>query len=726
MRAPTTPTLTRALAHNMTGIKAFTMILSKNLSLALSIALTKAHTVTYTIIHSMSPIWCRTLAAVLLGTAAVGAQAQPAVSELDDSLAVTLDAVTVTQRSQGLVGSVATDTRLITARELTRAACCNLGESFTTNPSVDVNYSDAATGARQIKLLGLGGAYVQMLVENIPAMRGGAMPFGLGYIAGPWMQSMQVSKGTASVKHGYESLTGQINIELRKPQLDPSLTANAYIDQLGKDELNLTANTHPGNRWSTGLLAHGEQSTASHDRGGDSFADMPRQRQLTIMSRWARLGSSHAFQGAVTGLVENRRSGQITHHHVPNPYIIDITTRRVEAWAKNAFILDRDRDANIALILSGNHHSLDSRYGNRFYDLRQWEGYASLMYECKLHDRHGISTGLSLNHDCYSSRQLLQLAGDDVTRSLSRQTVAGSYFQYTLDLDGRLLAMGGLRYDYNSAYGSLVTPRAHVRYNPGGGVSLSASGGIGRRAPHPLEQFHYLLASSRSFTLEGPVKMETSRNWGVTASWDSSLADHHFTLSADYYNTHFTSWTDADLSSSPHAVIISSSNRYCRSQVWQLEATADIMADMQFTAAYRRTDSRADYGQGTMRRPLTSLYKALFSLGWQPMMGLWQLDITTCLNGPGRFPTPYTTADGSLSWPASYRSFWSLNAQLTRNWRHIAVYIGGENLTGYTQRDPVIGAHDPWGPSFDATMVYAPLHGALVYVGFRYNITKYL
>ena len=130
---------------------------------------------------------------------------------------VQLAEVNVTGRKMGFqkLRSSVTNAELINSDELCRAACCNLGESFVTNPSVDVNYSDAATGAKQIKLLGLSGTYVQMLTENIPNFRGASAPYGLGYVPGPWMSSIQVSKGTSSVKNGYEALTGQINIEFK-------------------------------------------------------------------------------------------------------------------------------------------------------------------------------------------------------------------------------------------------------------------------------------------------------------------------------------------------------------------------------------------------------------------------------------------------------------------------------------------------------------------------------
>lgn len=641
-----------------------------------------------------------------------------------------LDEVVVSAQGRGLKGSVAANTSLISARELTRAACCNLGESFTTNPSVDVSYSDAATGARQIRLLGLSGSYVQMMTENIPVARGASAPYYLGYIAGPWMQSIQVSKGASSVKNGYESITGQINIEMLKPQLDPSLTLNAYVDHLGKAEFNALGNLHLGDRWSTGLLGHVENSFASHDSNNDGFADMPRIKQGTVMNRWAYLGTNYVFQASVKGLLEDRRSGQIGHaaHDVANPYVIDIDTRRIEAFAKNAYIFDRENEGNVALILSGNIHRLEADYGEKMYDVTQRELYASLMFERKWSGGlHAISTGLSWNHDDYdrsyrltSDPALSPAVGRDV------ENVAGAYAQYTLNVDGKFIAMAGVRYDYNSIYGSLVTPRLHLRWNLGAGSSIHASAGRGRHSPHPLEEYNYLLASSRTVHLPEKLEMETADNMGGGFQWEGNLGERHVSAGVEYYYTAFRHQLVADLDRDPHAVYILCSDRRSRSHAFQVETTFDIIPDMSMTAAYRLTDVRVDYGNGLVEKPLTSRSKGLFSLDYRPMMGLWQFDVTCSINGGGKMPRSYMTADGSWSWSDRYNAYATLNAQITRNFAGWSFYVGGENLTGYRQRDPIIDSHDPRGMNFDATMIYGPLHGAVIYAGFRYNITKYL
>ncbi len=626
--------------------------------------------------------------------------------------------------------SVATSTDLISASELKKAACCNLGESFTTNPSVDVSYSDAATGARQIKLLGLSGSYVQMLTENVPNFRGAASPFGLGYVAGPWMQSIQVSKGASSVKNGYESISGQINVEMKKPQLDPSLSLNGYVDHLGKVELNADGNLHFGDSWSGALLLHGENSFKSHDENGDGFIDMPKIRQFSAMNRWAYLGQNYVFQAAVKFIGENRRSGQDDHHashKIANPYRIDIDTRRVEAFTKNAYIFDHENEGNVALILSTSYHDQDADYGHRFYDVKQNEVYGSLMFERKWSDLHALSTGLSFNYDRFD-QNWLAADGGDPEHAVESETVGGAYAQYTFNLDSKLIAMGGVRYDHSSLYGSMFTPRIHVRYSPDDRWSFNASAGRGYRSPHPMAEYNYLLASSRRPVIEGKLRQESAWNFGAGANWTSYVAGRKLSLGAEYFYTVFDHQLCVNLDRDPHAVYFYDLDGRSRSHTLQIESSFEPISDLSVGLAYRLTDVRSDYGgDGRMRlKPLSSRNKGLLTVSYSPMMGLWQFDASLAINGGGRMPDPYIMSDGLPSWKSTFKAYCTLNAQITRNFRHWAVYIGGENLTGYTQPNPIVGANDPWGANFDATMIYGPLHGAVVYAGFRYNITKYL
>ena len=626
-----------------------------------------------------------------------------------------------------------TNSELITKAEILRAACCNLGESFTTNASVDVNYNDAATGARQIKLLGLSGTYVQMLTENIPNLRGASSLYGLGYIPGPWMQSIQVSKGASSVKNGYESVTGQINVEFLKPQLDESLQANAYIDLFGKAELNLSGNLHIGDKWSTGLLLHGENAFASHDENNDGFMDLPKIKQFSGMNRWAYMGDNYIFQAGVRFLVEDRISGQHTHNPETDyghmPYRIDINTRRWELFTKNAFFIDKEAESNIALILTGTLHDEDASYGHKIYDVTQDNLYASLIYERKWKDGlHSLSTGVSVNYDRFNQFfRLSNITSISPTRQIDSETVPGVYAQYTFDLNSNLILMGGLRYDYSTLYGSMLTPRVHLRYNLlEGALSIHGSTGRGYRSPHPLAENHFYMASSRNIIIGSDLTQEEAMNYGGGISGNITLSDRPFNYSAEFYYTRFSHQMLVDLETDPHAVIIKDSgNRPNFSRTFQVELSYPVIEDLTVTAAYRYTDVKVDYGYGLVEKPLTSKHKGLFTVNWAPLMGKWQLDVSLAINGGGRMPKPYEMEDGSMSWSPTYKTFPQLNAQITRNFRKWSVYIGGENLTNYRQKNPIIDAANPWGGNFDSTMIYGPIHGAMVYVGFRLNLNKF-
>lgn len=615
------------------------------------------------------------------------------------------------------------NSELITAVELTRAACCNLGESFSTNPSVDVNYSDAATGAKQIKLLGLSGSYVQMLTENVPNFRGVASPYALDFVPGAWIQSIQVSKGASSVKNGYESITGQINVEMRKPQLDKALNLNAYFDSDGKLELNMAGNLHFGKKWSGGLLLHGANTFWTHDSNGDGFVDMPSIRRLSLLNRWAYLGEKYVFQISMKGLLEKRKSGQIDKHsaHIHIPYIIDIFSKRLELFTKNAYIIDKDNDSNIALILSGSIHDLASSFGLKLYDALQYEAYASLMFERKWGDKHSLSTGMSYQYDDYRQHyRLVPSAEIEASKDYSHEGVIGAYGQYTFNCDDKWILMGGLRFDYSSLYGCFITPRVHLKFNPTDEWSFHASAGMGRRSPHPLAEFNYLLASSRQFVLPEKLRMETGVNTGAGFSWSPALDDKKLTVSGEYYYTHFFHQLSADLDIPFKAVLLSDTKGYSHNV--QIEIEFDPLEDLSLVAAYRLTDVKVNYGDKYIRKPLTSTHRGLFTVGYSPFMGKWQFDSTLSINGGGRMPSPYRLADGKMSWASEFPTYCRLNFQITRNFRKWSIYVGGENLTNYKQKNPIIDASDPWAKEFDATMIWGPLSGIMGYFGIRVNL----
>ena len=592
---------------------------------------------------------------------------------------------------------------MISSAELSRAACCNLGESFVTNPSVDVSYSDAATGAKQIKLLGLSGTYVQMLTENIPNYRGAASPYGLGYVPGPWMQSIQVSKGTSSVKNGYEAITGQINVEFKKPQLPEAdwVSANLFASTTNRYEANADATLKISKRWSTSLLAHYENETKAHDGNDDGFVDIPQVEQYNVWNRWAYMGDHYVFQAGIKALSETRISGQANHGgtmHSGDLYKVGIDTERYEFFTKNAYIFNKEKNTNLALILSTTLHNQDATYGRKLYNVDQTNVYASLMFETEFNPQNSFSAGLSFNYDAYDQYYRLENNTDNPLKAFEKEAVPGAYVQYTLNLNDKWMVMAGLRGDYSNEHGFFVTPRAHLKYNPNDYVNFRLSAGKGYRTNYVLAENNYLLSSSRKVEIAKNLDMEEAWNYGASVSTYIPIFGKTLNVNAEYYYTDFLKQVIVDMDSNPHEVAFYNLNGRSYSHVFQVEASYPFFKGFTLTGAYRLTDAKTTYKGVRMEKPLTSKYKGLLTASYQTPLGIWQFDATLQLNGGGRMPTPYKLGDGQLSWERRYGSFEQLSLQVTRYFRRWSIYVGpGLNVLSFQIGPDILKRHlDVW------------------------------
>ncbi|MEG1586048.1 MAG: TonB-dependent receptor [Bacteroidales bacterium] len=638
---------------------------------------------------------------------------------------VALKEVVVSQRKAGTITSRIDplQTQKITYDEICRAACCNLAESFETNASVDVSYSDAATGARQIRLLGLAGTYVQMLTEQLPNLQGAASPYGMSYIPGPWMESIQVSKGTSSVKNGYEALTGQINVEYKKPQNADPLSVNLFASDAGRLEANVDGVLQLNKYLSSGLLLHYSREQGEHDANDDGFLDLPKTEQFNGLNRWYYKRGNYMLQAVANIIHEKRESGQVGKH-IDNPYLIGITTNRGMFYTKNGYIIDRESNTSLALLLSGSYHDQDSYFGKTGYDVNQKNVYANLIFETEFTPVHKLSTGLSLNYDHYKEKlEDTNVTGLEYLKLRRYETVGGAYAQYTFTPNEKLTVLAGIRADQHSEHGFFVTPRLHVKYTPFGELlNLRASVGRGFRTANVLVENSFLLASSRRMIFtQGLDPFEAAWNYGASAHLTVPVFDKPLSVMLEWYYTDFQKQVVADLEN-PSQVTFSNLKGRSYAQNTQIELTYPFFRGFTLTGAFRWTDAKTTYDGVLQEKPLTNRYKGLLTASYQTRLKKWQFDVTSQFNGKGRMPNP---GENPL-WSETFPSYVSLNAQVTKYFRTWSVYVGGENLTGYTQKNPIIDAANPWGPDsrFDASMVWGPVHGAKFYVGVRWSIPK--
>ncbi len=638
-----------------------------------------------------------------------------------------LQEVVITQRGMGSLKRLnsAMVTEDITSKALTRAACCNLSESFETNPSVDVAYSDAVTGAKQIQLLGLSGTYVQMLTENFPNMRGVASLYGLDYIPGPWMQSIQVSKGAASVKNGFESLTGQINVEYKKPKIADPLFINLFTSNAGRYEGNAVGALELNDNLSTALFVNYYNEEKSHDKNGDSFLDMPKMQSFSAMNRWHYQTPKFVSQSGVKVLTDRRTSGQTDHTLLPgynyDPFTINLKTNRVELFSKNGFIMNQDRNESIAVIVSGSYHDQQSNYAKKIYNIYESNIYGSILYESEFGKQHKLAAGMNFNWDRYAQRGNVIDKYCPQWRNL-HETVTGAYAEYTWTPVEKLTVLAGIRADYSSLHKWFVTPRLHLKYDVTSWFHLRGSVGKGYRSAFVFPENSYLLASSREFVIDSNLEQESAWNYGASALFTIPINDEELSISAEWFYTDFNNQVVIDMDSNPHEVAFYNLDGKSTSSVYQIEASYPLFRGFTLLGAYRWMDVKCTYGGKVMRKPLSSRYKGLITASYETPLHKWQFDFTTQFNGGGRMPL--VDKENPL-WSNSFESYVQLSAQITRRFRRWSIYLGGENLTNYRQKNPIVFPENPYSNNFDATMVWGPTMGRKFYLGVRFNIPKF-
>ena len=488
------------------------------------------------------------------------------------------------------------------------------------------------------------------------------------------------------------------------------------------------ANLHLNHHLSTELLAHYEQDFAHHDADGDLWHDSPAVRQLNLQNRWKYMRGRYIMHAGVGLVDESREGGQLlSASDVPFRALVD--SRRYEAYMKHAILLDSEHNTNLALMATAVHHALDGAFGNTDHPedaTRPSEQYANkhnsltsqLILEHDFDDIHSLSAGLSVAADRMEeslSSFLLPLDSKEVT--------PGAYVQYTFKPNYHFTAMAGLRADRSSLFGTFATPRLHLKWMVNDWVTFRGSVGKGYRTTYPLAEHHYLIASGRTLKVGTAPLQEQAWNSGISGAFTIPAGDRNVLVNAEFYHTEFQHQAVVDYDSDPSRITIADLDGRSFSSTLQVDASCDIVEELNVLAAFRYNYVRCTYGGELMEKPLQSRYKGLLTLSWKPMMALWQVDLTLQLNGPGRVPE-YVGADGTLVESHDFPAYPQLNLQVTREFRHFSLYVGGENLTNYRQPDPVVNAANPWSATFDPTLVWGPVHGIMAYAGLRMNIGK--
>ncbi len=614
-----------------------------------------------------------------------------------------------------------------TRQGLVKAACCNLAESFETNPSVDASFSDAISGAKKISMLGLEGIYTQMLVNRSPNLRGAASTFGLSYIPGGWMESIQVSKGAASVENGFESITGQINVELRSPLDEMPLYIDLFLSEHLRTEANLIGRYGVGESVNSILMAHASFFNREVDNNGDSFLDKPTRQTFNILNAYRVSGSWYEGQITINALSEERKGGQMNFHDgADSLWGFGVDTKRFEAYGNFGVVFDTEHYNSIGSRFSFVHHDQESYFGIRDYDIKHNSLYLALLYETSWGeefetfsgehiDEIKFTAGLNYQYDSYDERFL-------DSAFTHEESVPGVSAQVTyLGLDKFSAILGG-RVDEHSVFGTLFTPRFHAKYNFDEYNILRASAGRGYRSPVMLAESMTKLASNRSFNILETPDIEEAWNYGLNFTSEIDLFNLYVILNLEFYRTEFVNQLVVDIDHSAREVRFYNLDGESFSNNFQVEVTIEPITALQFNLAYRLSDVKTTIDGQLREKPLFSRDKLFFNTSYATDYDIWKFDATLVYSGPGRIPS---TDENNAEYirDKDFPGYFQLIGHVTRQFGdNFELYIGGENLLDYKQENPIIAADNASGENFDASLIWGPILGRTVYLGARFYL----
>jgi len=647
-----------------------------------------------------------------------------------------LTAVQINARKKASARSLLTpqNTILISSAELLKAACCNLSESFETNPSIDVNFADAVSGTRQVKMLGLTSPNILITTENIPAIRGAAQTYGLSFIPGTWVESIQITKGAGSVVNGFESIAGQINAELQKPSVDDRVFVNAYAGLNGRLELNTHLNTKVSDRWDTGLYIHGNLRGEKFDNNNDTFLDVPLAEQINVMNRWQYTDPENGFVSFINlrFMNDEKQTGQLdfdpeTDKFTTNAWGSEIDTRRMEVSTKIGWVNPEIPYQSIGFQMAFSNHEQDSYFGLNQYDITHNSLYSNLIYNSIISDsRHKIKTGVSFTYDYY----------DEVLTDLSferRENSVGGFFEYSYDNLEALTLTAGVRVDNHNLLGLFVTPRLHVRYAPWEQWAIRFSVGRGRRSANIFTENQQLFATSRNISIlnsEGKIyglDPEDAWNYGVSVMRRFKVFGRSGDVTLDYYRTDYMNQVVVDWENSQRISFYNLEGASFANS-FQAELNYSPLNRLDIRTAFKYYDVQTDYKSGRLERPLTPRARVFANAGYETAAkengSQWKVDATFNWLGTQRYPS---TRNSGLEFrlPERTPSLGTINAQITKVFSpSFEVYLGGENIGNYRQETPILSADDPFGPNFDSTFVYGPIFGSMYYAGLRFKLNK--
>ncbi|MGV8019270.1 MAG: carboxypeptidase-like regulatory domain-containing protein [Ignavibacteria bacterium] len=616
-------------------------------------------------------------------------------------------------------------TEVITQMELKKDACCDLSGCFGKNASVDVAVTDILTNTKELKVLGLEGAYTQVLVDNMPIMSGLVTKFGVTSLPGTLINKIMISKGSNSVMQGYESISGIMNVLLKDYSNSDRFLLNGFMNSMLEKQVNLNG-TAKIKDWSTIASFQTVQEPRRVDKNGDSFLDAPLTTRYMLYNKWKyglKEDDNTNLTFAVKYLDEKRIGGQTNFD-----YNKDLGSDKIYGQTvnlQNGDVYARwgqkvGKENQLKVFASGSYFNQESYYGITKYNAKQRDAYFSALYEFPVYEKSYLRVGTSYKYQKINEDvKFLQPSAKTYAGNYEKlESVPGVFSEASFEFEGiNTAVIAGLRMDFHNKYNTITTPRLLIRHQLTKQTVVRASVGTGFRTVNLFSEYANMLASGRDLIIPSELRPEKMVNYGVDILQYVTIGQVSGNINFDFYRTVFSNKIVQNFTLNPMAVTFINHDD-AASNVFQVESNLTFFNNLDFKLAYKYIDQYHWHNGVKMEQEFNPKHRILSSLSYSPRDRNWNVNFTVQWFGKQVLPS---TKDYPVEFqrPLESDPYAVVNGQISKNFRHFEVYGGIENLLDYTQTNPIIDPQNPFGRYFDTSYIWGPTNGRTFYFGFR-------
>lgn len=645
-----------------------------------------------------------------------------------------LDEVVIKSNNSGIVISNRKPIKYeqITKTELVKAACCDLSGCFETQITVQPQTTNVVTNSKELRILGLSGAYNQILIDGFPMIQGLSHTYGISSIPGTLVDNIYISKGANSVLQGYESISGQINVITKVPDNTDKILLNGYINSFAEKHLNFNY-AFKKRKWSNLTAIQTVQPADRVNKNEDSFIDLPLLTRYMVFNKLKYGNANDWGWNSTVGmrfLSEKRIGGQTffypdTDKGKTYVYGQSVNLKQPEVWIRTGYRLNDNK--NFTLYTSSFNHTQKSYFGTVKYDAFQTNFYGNLQFELDYNTNSSLKTGLSYRH--LNLNEDIFFTNNDLQRTYAgnykrKEDIGGLFAENSMKfLDNKLSWITGIRADHHNQFGFILTPRTLIKYNITPKTILRANIGTGWRTVNLFSENIGLLVSSRDIIFKEPIKPEKATNLGINITQKFKTETISGFISGDYYRTSFNNQIFIDYDSAPQKAIIKNFTDKSVSESFQTELSVTFKDRFEFKTGYTLSDVFREINGKENNIPFNPKYRSVTTFGYKPLSKKYQIDFNVHFYGKQRLPNTSSNPPEFVRDHFS-KAYSTANTQFTYNLKRFEFYTGCENIFNYKQKQPIIGSENPFSQYFDTSSVWGPTRGSELYFGFRYKVSN--